>query len=76
MMVMTLLSTIGQPANACQLEIERGLTELGVRMDVVFRPSDNKAVQAMVAAGATRIGSSSGVKIVQNGGTPGGPAAY
>jgi DNA-binding transcriptional LysR family regulator len=42
---------IGQTPNACQLQIEGGLRDGGVDLDVVFRTTDNSAVQAMVRSG-------------------------
>jgi DNA-binding transcriptional LysR family regulator len=45
------LTMVSQPSNACQAAIDRGLHDLGVHPDVVFRSSDNAAVQAMVSAG-------------------------
>lgn len=43
---------IGQPDNdACQLMIDRRLTEIGVRPDYAFRFHDNGAVQSMVRSG-------------------------
>lgn len=42
---------IGQAPSACQLLIEDGLAAVGVDPNVVFRTTDNGAVQAMVRAG-------------------------
>ena len=45
------LPIIGQPRTSCQLVIEEGFRKAGVEPDVVFRSTDNGAVQAMVRAG-------------------------
>jgi DNA-binding transcriptional LysR family regulator len=42
---------VGQPENQCQYLIEDGLRARGVEPEIVFRSSDNGAVQAMVRAG-------------------------
>lgn len=46
------LPMIGQQmADTCQLRIERSVREAGGDLEIVFRTSDNSAVQAMVRAG-------------------------
>jgi len=46
---------IGQPAgNLCQVLIEQGLRDAGIRPDYVFRSQDNGAVQGMVRSGLGR----------------------
>lgn len=42
---------IGQQLNSCQVMIEAGLRRQGVLPNVVFRSTDNSAVQAMVRSG-------------------------
>lgn len=42
---------VGQPETSCQHLIDRGLRARGVEPEIVFRSSDNGAVQAMVRAG-------------------------
>ena len=42
---------IGQPLTSCQLLIEDGMRRGGIEPNVVFRTTDNGAVQAMVRAG-------------------------
>jgi DNA-binding transcriptional LysR family regulator len=42
---------IGQTVCACQTDVENGLRRLGVDPRIVFRTSDNSAVQALVRAG-------------------------
>lgn len=45
------LAIIGQTPNACQALIEEGMRTVGAEPNVIFRTSDNSAVQAMVRSG-------------------------
>lgn len=45
------VALVGQAPNACQLNIEHWMVRGGISPNVVFRSSDNAAVQAMVRAG-------------------------
>ena len=42
---------IGQQLNSCQVMIESGMRRQGVQPNIVFRSTDNAAVQAMVRSG-------------------------
>ncbi len=42
---------LGQSDTACQRLVDDGLREMGVELNVVFRATDNAAVQALVRAG-------------------------
>lgn len=45
------LQLIGQQLNSCQVMIEAGMRRRGVQPNIVFRSTDNAAVQAMVRSG-------------------------
>lgn len=45
------LQLIGQQLNSCQVMIEAGMRRQGVQPNIVFRSTDNAAVQAMVRSG-------------------------
>ncbi|MBL8777708.1 MAG: LysR family transcriptional regulator [Acidimicrobiales bacterium] len=45
------LPLIGQSLTACQILIEDGMRQVGAEPNVVFRTTDNSAVQAMVRSG-------------------------
>lgn len=45
------IQLIGQPLNSCQVMLEAGLRQKGVEPNIVFRSTDNTAVQAMVRSG-------------------------
>lgn len=45
------LAIIGQTPTACQALIEEGMRTVGAEPNVIFRTSDNSAVQAMVRSG-------------------------
>lgn len=48
------IQLIGQPLNSCQVMLEAGMRREGVSPNIVFRSTDNAAVQAMVRSGMAR----------------------